>query len=724
MIKKITPAILILLPFLFLNGLYGQYQSVPDTLSKKFLRYCEAVPREEVFIHTDREEFIAGEDLWFNAYLIDRQKCMPALNSKILYFEVLNSENRHVAQKRIYMNNGFGPGQIILPDTLSTGIYTIRAYTNWMKNSLPSNCFMKDITIYNAINNKTLMVKSDSVNVQKSLQGRDSEASAKGLVLKVNNLKPDTLELFVNTNEEYRSSNENLLYIFIQTHGIINLVSTEKLLAGSTRIAIPKKMLTAGINQITLFDLKGQPIIERLIYTSPKANQLLSVRSVDSSSTRSKISLEMEISKEYSRLLDLANLSISVAPETNNHIMDISDYMVFGSEFGTDPMSAFNNKKLSELPPEEIDSLLLTMKSNWINWRQILSGNSPGLKYKFENEESYLNGKLVPVDKKTVGSGDYLLMSSPSKQAIFEYARTDSEGNFSFSVPISEEPNDLIIQPDKVNKEQTINLESSFSDQYFQLGLKVYRNIRPVPDYISKWSINYQVGKIFGSSFSASIQLPRLNRIIRSRFYGIPDIELILDDYIKLPVMQEVFFELLPGLNIRIKKSIYSVSMINPITNYENDIPPTLLIDGVIIKDAAIIANMDPETVEKIDVVKDKYFVGNYAFEGIVNIITKNGDFSNVILPGYAIRNAYKAFDPMVQFASPEYSSEEMKSNHDPDFRNTLYWNPSVVPDKSGKARIEFWSSDNSGDYIVNIQGLTSGGNTISIRKILKVKNP
>jgi hypothetical protein len=78
----------------------------------------------------------------------------------------------------------------------------------------------------------------------------------------------------------------------------------------------------------------------------------------------------------------------------------------------------------------------------------------------------------------------------------------------------------------------------------------------------------------------------------------------------------------------------------------------------------------------------------------------------------------------MVQFASPEYSSEEMKSSHNPDFRNTLYWNPSVIPDKSGKARIEFWTSDNSGDYVVNIQGLTSNGKTISFRKILRVKNP
>jgi hypothetical protein len=720
MIKKNKPAILILLPFMILNGLYGQYQNVPDSLSSKFLRYCEAVPREEVFIHSDREEYIAGEDLWFNAYVIDRQKCMPSIASKILYFEVLNSENRPVAQKRIYISNGFGPGQIILPDTLSTGIYTIRAYTNWMKNFLPSNCFIKDITIYNAINNKTLSAKSD----QKTVQEINNDGSSKGVILKVNNLNPDTLELFVNVKEEYRSSNENLLYIFIQTHGIIDHVSTEKLLEGSTRITIPKKILTAGINQITLFDLKGQPIIERLIYTSPKANQLLSVRSVDSSSTRSKISLELEISKEYSTLFDSANLSISVAPETNYQIMDISDYMVFGSEFGTWPSGVLKNKKLSDLSPEEIDRLLLTVNSNWINWGKILSANPPVFRYKFEKEDSYIYGKLLPVDKQVTGTDNFLVMSSPSKVAVFQYSGIDSYGNFSFSIPICEGLNDLIIQPDKVNNNQSINIESSFSDQYSQSGMKVNLNSKPVPEYISKWSLNYQVSKIFGSSFTGSVLIPPLKRIAQTRFYGSPDIELILDNYIKLPIMQEVFFELLPGVILKNKKSIYSISMINPIINFENDLQPALFIDGVIIKDATIIAILDPETVEKIDVLKSKYYVGNYLFDGIVNVITKSGDFSSVPLPVYAIRKAFRPFDPIVQFASPDYSSEEMKSSRNPDFRNTLYWNPSVIPDKSGKARIEFWTSDNSGDYVVNIQGLTSEGKTFSFRKILKVKTP
>jgi hypothetical protein len=82
----------------------------------------------------------------------------------------------------------------------------------------------------------------------------------------------------------------------------------------------------------------------------------------------------------------------------------------------------------------------------------------------------------------------------------------------------------------------------------------------------------------------------------------------------------------------------------------------------------------------------------------------------------------YRVADPVLSFASPDYSSGEVKNSRIPDFRNTLYWNPSVKPGKNGKTRIEFWTSDISSDYIINVQGITSDGNLISLKKILRVK--
>jgi hypothetical protein len=206
------------------------------------------------------------------------------------------------------------------------------------------------------------------------------------------------------------------------------------------------------------------------------------------------------------------------------------------------------------------------------------------------------------------------------------------------------------------------------------------------------------------------------------RFYGKPDIELILADYISLPVMNEIFFELLPGVSLKKEKSTYKISITYRVNDDQFVTSPCLMIDGVIIKDASMIANLDPEIVEKIDVIKEKYLVGKYIFSGIVNVITKSGEFSCVSLPDYMIRLPYRVIDPVRSFVSPDYSSEKTLESRIPDYRNTLYWNPSVKPDKDGKAIIEFWSSDNKSDYIINIQGITEEGRTFSLQKIIKVK--
>ena len=217
--KKIKPVILLIICLLFLQTSFSQSQNnIPDYLRQKFLKYTEAVPREEIYVHTDRDEYISGEDLWFNLYLIDRQSSKPSLNSRIAYFELLNHENRPVVQKRILLNEGFGPGQIVLPDSLSTGTYTIRAYTSWMRNFLPVNCFMKEIRIYNSLSDKAIADNFYSDNIfDTGINSPDIPGSAEnGLTLKVNNHKADTLEIVVNTDIHYSSENNSIIYLFIQ----------------------------------------------------------------------------------------------------------------------------------------------------------------------------------------------------------------------------------------------------------------------------------------------------------------------------------------------------------------------------------------------------------------------------------------------------------------------------------------------------------------------------
>ena len=51
-----------------------------------------------------------------------------------------------------------------------------------------------------------------------------------------------------------------------------------------------------------------------------------------------------------------------------------------------------------------------------------------------------------------------------------------------------------------------------------------------------------------------------------------------------------------------------------------------------------------------------------------------------------------------------------MLNDRIPDFRNTLYWNPDMHTDKTGKSAVEFYSSDESGEYIITVEGMTGDG--------------
>jgi hypothetical protein len=726
-IIKIDLVALLLLYFLELQNVHGQGQiNMTDYLSLRFQRYCEQVPREEVFVSSDREEYIAGEVLWFNSWLIDRQSSNPSSESKICYLELLNPENKPVVQKQIRLTNGIGQGQIELPDTLSTGSYTIRAYTNWMKNFLPFNCFMKDIKIYNAFKVRSFKNK---IFVEEEIKNETTKDSGNlkpnpMLNLKVNNLKPDSLEILVNADEKYLADNNNLFYLFIQTHGKINHITSERITHQLTKIVVPKSLLIPGINQITIFDFKGQPLSERYIYTPEKSKQLLSIRSADSCGTRSKVTLELNINDSLSMVLNSTNFSISVAPVTiAKSTMGLNEYMVFGSEFGPFPDRVIKGRKIYELLPEIIDSILLNIKSNWIDWKNILSDNTPEIKYQVENEDHYLSGVFLTSDKKPAPAGELLLLSIPGKVPSFQYASTNSEAKFCFNIPLIDEVQDLIIQPDDTSKNYDIYIESSFSDKFYPSKICVDSIGNALLPYISNWSINYQVGKIYGSSsLGMSLLNPTIPTLHLKRFYGKPDTEIQLKNWDKLTSMEEVFFEIVPHFKLKKRGSGYEMQLSDPLGTALYDTPPVMMIDGVVIREPAIIANLMPESVERIDVVKEKYMVGDYLFNGIVNIITTSGDFSNIPVPDYSIRMQHRVFDPVLDFSSPDYSTE-MKNSPEPDFRNTLYWNPSVKPGTDGKAKIEFWTSDITIDYETNIQGITATGKMVSLRKIIRVRN-
>jgi hypothetical protein len=721
-VKKVFMTILCLLALSFYSlPSKGQGEDgISANIAEKFTAYCRNVPWEEVYIHTDRDKYIAGEIIWFSARIIDRSSAKPSQLSRIVYFEVINNSNRPVVQKKIGIENGSGPGMALLPDTLSSGEYKLRAYTNWMKNFLPSNCYTQTITVFNAIDLIPVRRIADNryLSRENDTEHNPAETEMDSLITITN--RPDSLIILIRSDSDISSLRDNRCYLFVQTHGIIDINERINLTASATKVSVPKNSLASGINHITLFNSDGRPIFERYVLTRQDAGREIQVNATISSQPRSKSILEIETHDALPVSSSNVTFSVAITPEAySNESPDIVNYLIFGSEFGMIPDS-IRNKKIDETDPGSLDQFLKNVSSSWIDWDIILSGNFPDIRYLPENENHYLSGRLINRESLAPAGDKFVFISSPGKTTRFMYARTDKDGNFSFPIPVSRNINDIIIQPEEVDSVNTVNIESSFSEFYFPLFDSIISDNEVAP-YVSKMSINYQLHSIYGVSSEAEDTVKQSEELPEKKnFYGNPDIKLIMDNYIKLPVLEEVFFELLPGVTMRRKISGYEVTIIDPVEKRKYNVPPGIFVDGVVFNNATILADLDPELVEQIDVVTDKYLVGKYLFYGIINVITKAGDFSNVGLPENAVRLSHRIIDPVKLFSSPDYSEQEIKQSRVPDLRNTLYWNPSVQPDDEGKIRIEFWTSDYGTDYKIDIQGIDTNGKSLSCTKIIK----
>lgn len=105
--------------------------------------------QERMYLHTDKTAYLTTEICWFKIYNTDLETHAPSEISKIAYVELIDNNSIPVIQEKIELIGGLGNGSIYLPLNLPTGNYTIRAYTNLMKNEGASVFFEKTISIYN-----------------------------------------------------------------------------------------------------------------------------------------------------------------------------------------------------------------------------------------------------------------------------------------------------------------------------------------------------------------------------------------------------------------------------------------------------------------------------------------------------------------------------------------------------------------------------------------------
>ena len=100
---------------------------------------------EKVYIHTDRNFYYSGEDIWFKAYLVDASYNQLTDHSNNLHIDLVSPHAKIIDSHIIRIENGLGNGDFTVLKDLPTGQYQLRAYTNYMRNFGEQLFFYKDV---------------------------------------------------------------------------------------------------------------------------------------------------------------------------------------------------------------------------------------------------------------------------------------------------------------------------------------------------------------------------------------------------------------------------------------------------------------------------------------------------------------------------------------------------------------------------------------------------
>jgi hypothetical protein len=135
------------------------------------------------------------------------------------------------------------------------------------------------------------------------------------------------------------------------------------------------------------------------------------------------------------------------------------------------------------------------------------------------------------------------------------------------------------------------------------------------------------------------------------------------------------------------------------------------------------VIEFSPLKIKQIDVVTNHYFIGPAMFLGLISFISYKGDLAGFPINPSAVALSYDGLQLQREFYSPRYETPKQLSSRLPDARTLLYWNPAIKTNAQGQGSVQFYTSDQAGTYVAEVNGLDTNGQAGSQRVLFEVKN-
>lgn len=352
--------------------------------------------------------------------------------------------------------------------------------------------------------------------------------------------------------------------------------------------------------------------------------------------------------------------------------------------------------------------LFSTIKSN------NLETNTNNSTFPETRGEIYL-GKITSKNTTTTLENKKIALSIPGENFEFKITSTDKNGNFKFLMDNfnGDEAYFQVYEKDKENYKIELLEQQGIKTKNIENEIKINPNYA---NAFLKRSIANQIQNIYYHTKSDTIYAQKKNK----PFYFGSDKEYLLKDYNPQNTVKEIFIEIIPEVYISKKdgKQTFSVNdyEVNSSDIYYNTI---VLVDGFLLQDVDEILTFDPAFFTKINFVNKGYFLNKYLFNGVVNLTTKDLNYTPKVDQDYIIMKKLDRPQLDKKYYTVNYSKNNLEKI--PDYRYQLCWEPNITEITTQKP-FEFYTSDISGNYKIQIEGITKNGDPISIENYIKVK--
>ena len=152
-----------LLPGFFSFSQGVQFNNL-NTLAGKLIRSLRSDRAENIFIHTDKSVYKAGDNIWLEAYVVNKISHRISHQSKIVFVDLVNERDSVISQLVLDVKSLRLEGNMPLPVVLEDGNYWLRGYTNNILQNDSADICVHPIYIVNQQNISSAKVAPGAVS--------------------------------------------------------------------------------------------------------------------------------------------------------------------------------------------------------------------------------------------------------------------------------------------------------------------------------------------------------------------------------------------------------------------------------------------------------------------------------------------------------------------------------------------------------------------------------